>query len=64
MVGIGNDVQPKCPYCQNVVVPAKDLLYTNAGGSFKGMAVLYCGFCGAILGGSSATLTLTKTRRG
>ena len=51
---------PRCPFCSQVLDPDRDILWANAGGSFRGTAFMYCGRCGAVLGGAPDAKTLTK----
>ncbi len=52
---------PKCPFCSNMLDPTRDILYRGIG---IAMVIVYCGWCGAVLGGGvSASLHGTKTQR-
>ena len=57
---------PFCPHCKHPIEPSTDVLYQGI--SFASIySVIYCGWCGAILGGgpsSSYHLMGTKKTRG
>jgi hypothetical protein len=54
---------PYCPFCKHTLDPATDVLYNTL--SFgAGMIIIYCGWCGAVLGGGiSGGKLFTKTSR-
>lgn len=55
---------PCCPHCRAKIEPRTDILWDSTGAmKLSGVTVIYCGFCGAILGGVPQ-LTLSKRRRG
>jgi len=57
---------PYCPHCKHLIAPATDVLYEGI--SFGSIyTILYCGWCGAILGGGPSNgvhLLGTKRTRG
>ena len=57
--------RPMCPHCRNPLDPTRDVLWENTGSalSVRGVTIVYCGWCGAVLG-SAPFQTLTKSRRG
>ena len=63
-VATPNATIPICPYCRQTIDPKRDLFWENTGGqlSMKGVTIVYCGWCGAILGTTNFQ-TFTKTRR-
>lgn len=63
---MATQVKPKCPSCGQTLDPSTDLLFDNAGVramGFKGTSFIYCGLCGAILGGAPDARTFTKKAR-
>lgn len=60
-----NAPSPICPLCKHTLDPKKDILWDNTGGSLavKGIGIVYCGWCGAVLGATDWQ-TLTKRERG
>ncbi len=54
---------PICPWCKRHLDPKKDVLWDNTGQlKVTGVTVIYCGFCGAVLGGADF-VTLSKRER-
>ena len=64
-VAVPEAPRPVCPHCHQTIDPKKDILWENTGGqlSVRGVTVVYCGWCGSILG-STGFQAFTKTRRG
>ncbi len=45
---------PTCPHCKHTLDPTTDILYRGL--SFgSAMMIIYCGWCGAVLGGGPAS---------
>lgn len=64
-VAIPDTPRPTCPYCRQTIDPKRDILWENTGGqlSVRGVTIVYCGWCGSILG-STGFQAFTKSRRG
>lgn len=59
-----NSPGPSCPFCRAHLDPKTDLLWDNTGQlKVGGVSIVYCGYCGAVLGGAPFT-TFTKRQRG
>jgi hypothetical protein len=57
-------VLPVCPWCKHVLDPKKDVLFENTGQlSASGVDVIYCRFCGAVLGGAQFTVFSKRANR-
>jgi hypothetical protein len=63
-VATPNATLPICPHCRQTIDPKRDLLWENTGGqlSMRGVTIVYCAWCGTILGTTNFQ-TFTKTRR-
>lgn len=55
---------PFCPSCKHTLDPRTDVLWDHTPVMrLSGITIVYCGWCGAVLG-SAPHQTLTKTGRG
>ncbi|HTT73499.1 MAG TPA: hypothetical protein VMG99_05050 [Thermoplasmata archaeon] len=57
--------RPICPHCKQGLDPKTDILWENTASpiSLRGVTIVYCGWCGSVLG-STGYQSLSKTRRG
>jgi hypothetical protein len=55
---------PACPWCKHTIDPKTDILWdTTAQLKLSGVTIVYCGWCGAVLGGAQFS-TFSKRKRG
>ncbi len=55
---------PSCPWCKHPIDPKTDILWDNTGQlRVGGVSILYCGWCGNVLGGAPFN-TVSKRVRG